>query len=155
AVAISPDGSTLAFVAQRSPDVQPQLYVRKLNETRATLLAGTEAANAPFFSPDGAWIGFDTGLVMKKVAVTGGAPIVLTSENSFRGAAWSVDGTLVFSPGQTPGVRLMRFAAAGGTPTPLTTLTEGDAIHAWPHVLPGGKAVLYTSSRVTGAYNDA
>ena len=37
----------------------------------------------------------------------------------------------------------------------MTTLAEGEAIHAWPQVLPGGHAVLYTSSRVTSAFNDA
>ena len=37
----------------------------------------------------------------------------------------------------------------------MTTLTDGDVIHAWPNVLPGDRAVLYTSSRVAGAFNDA
>ena len=32
---------------------------------------------------------------------------------------------------------------------------EGEAIQVWPQVLPGGKAVLYTSSGIAGAYNDA
>ena len=155
ALAISPDGTTLAFVAQRNPGVTPQLYVRRLDEQRAKALPGTEGANAPFFSPDGTWIGFDTGLQVKKVAVTGGAPLVVANETSFRGAAWNADATLVLSPGQTPGVRLMRVPPSGGTPSPLTTLAEDEVIHVWPQLLPGGKAVLYTSSHVTGAFNDA
>ena len=155
AVAIAPDGSTIAFVGQRNADAPPQLYVRRLDEARATLLPGTDGANAPFFSPDGAWLGFDTGLELKKVSVTGGAPILLAPALSLRGAAWKPDGSMVFSPGQRPGTRLMFLPAAGGAPTPLTTLAEGEAIHAWPQVLPGGNAVLYTSSRVTSAFNDA
>ena len=92
---------------------------------------------------------------LKKVAVTGGAPLVVANETSFRGAAWNADATLVLSPGQTPGIRLMRVPPSGGTPSPLTTLAEGEGIHVWPQLLPGGKAVLYTSSRVTSAFNDA
>ena len=154
-VAISPDGSTIAFIGQRNAAAPPQLYVRRLDEAHATLLPGTEGANAPFFSPDGVWLGFDTGLELKKVAVTGGAPILLATVISMRGAAWAPDGSLVFSPGQPPGTRLMLLPAAGGEAVPMTTLAEGEGIHAWPQVLPGGHAVLYTSSRVTSAFNDA
>ena len=154
AVAISPDGSTIAFVGQRNAATPPQLYVRRLEEPRATLLPGTDGANAPFFSPDGAWLGFDTGLELKKVAVTGGAPILLAPVLSMRGAAWAPDGSLVLAPEQRAGTRLMRLSSTGGAPAPLTTLADDERIHAWPQVLPGGNAVLYTSSRVTSAYND-
>ena len=155
AVAISPDGSTIAFVGQRDSSAPPQLYVRRLDEARATVLPGTDGANAPFFSPDGTWLGFDIGLELKKIAVTGGAPILLAPLISMRGASWAPDGSVVFSPGLRPGTRLMLLPASGGAATPLTTLAEGEGLHTWPQVLPGGKAVLYTSSRVTGAFNDA
>ncbi len=36
--------------------------------------------------------------------------------------------------------------AAGGAPTPVTELAQGEATHRWPQILPGGKAVLFTSS---------
>ena len=39
----------------------------------------------------------------------------------------------------------MRVSSSGGTPEPLTSLAEGEASHRWPQVLPGGKAVLFTS----------
>jgi eukaryotic-like serine/threonine-protein kinase len=116
AIAISPDGSTIAFIGQKNSAAPPQLYVRRLDETHATLLPGTDGANAPFFSPDGIWLGFDTGLELKKVAVTGGAPILLAPLKSMRGAAWAPDGSLVVSPGQQPGTRLMVLPAAGVRP---------------------------------------
>jgi hypothetical protein len=40
----------------------------------------------------------------------------------------------------------MRVAAAGGTPEPLSTLDKGEVTQRWPQVLPGGKAVLYSSA---------
>ena len=48
-------------------------------------------------------------------------------------------------------------AAAGGTPEALTTLDPqaGDVTHRWPQVLPGGKAILFTSSTGTSYYEDA
>lgn len=155
AVSISPDGSTVVFVGQKNPTSLPQLYVRRLDETRAAPLPGTEGANAPFFSRDGKWIGFDTGLELKKIAVTGGAPVLVSPVHSIRGGSWSDDGAIVFSPNQLPGVRVMRAPATGGGTTPLTTLGDGEATQVWPDVLPGGRAVLYTSSLVTGAFDDA
>ena len=133
----------------------PQLYVRRLNQLQAEPLLGTDDALSPFFSPDGQWIGFFARGKLKKIAVTGGAAVTLADAMSNRGGAWSEDDTIVFSPNQTTGTRLLRISSAGGTAEPLTSLAEGEVIQVWPQVLPGGKAVLYTSSGTTGAYNDA
>ena len=155
AVALSPDGGVLVFVAQQSADHSPQLYVRRLNQLHATPLSGTDNAHAPFFSPDGRWIGFFAGTKLKKVAVTGGAPEILADAPELRGGAWTADGTIVFSPNRVPGTRLLSVPATGGTAKPLTSLTNGEVIHSWPQVLPGDKAVLYTATSLPNAYNDA
>ena len=62
---------------------------------------------------------------------------------------------IVFSPSQLSGTRLLRVSSAGGNAEPLTSFGEGEVIQLWPQVLPGGKAVLYTSSSISGAYNNA
>ena len=51
AVTLSPDGAILAFVATKSDGGPRQLYVRGLDELRATALSGTEDAVQPFFAP--------------------------------------------------------------------------------------------------------
>ena len=61
---LSPDGTTLAFVAQQAG--LARLFVRKLDQLQATALAGTEGAASPFFSPDGQWIAFFAGGKLKK-----------------------------------------------------------------------------------------
>ena len=39
----------------------------------------------------------------------------------------------------------MRVSAAGGAPSPLIRLADGEAMQRWPQMLPGSKAVLFTS----------
>jgi hypothetical protein len=51
-VAISPDGTRLVFHA-RSPEGRDLLATRPLDESKVTLLNGTEDADQPFFSTDG------------------------------------------------------------------------------------------------------
>ncbi|MBI3471362.1 MAG: serine/threonine-protein kinase, partial [Candidatus Solibacter usitatus] len=70
--AISPDGTRLVFLA-RGSDGKTQLATRLLDQPQATLLAGTADAAAPFFSPNGEWIGFFAEGKMKKVSVRGSA----------------------------------------------------------------------------------
>lgn len=153
AAVLSPDGTLIAFVAQGDPK-QPQLYVRRLSELEASPLSGTENAIAPFFSPNGAWIGFFASGKLKKVAVTGGAPITLTDAPVARGGSWSDDDTIVFSPRNVPGTYLLQVPAGGGTATPLMPLGDTEIIQAWPQVLPGGN-ILYTGGSTVGTYNDA
>jgi hypothetical protein len=151
---LSPDGQTLAFVAQR-PDGTSQLFVRRLHQLSATPLAGTDGARGPFFSPDAQWIAFFTSSHLKKVSVMGGAPVTLCEISDARGGDWA-DATIVLQPGGSAGANLMYVSAAGGIPAPLTTLAEGEATQRWPQLLPGGEAVLFTSHRAPGAgYEDA
>ena len=152
---ISPAGDAIAFVGQAAPDASPELFVRRLNQLQAVRLPGTDNALMPFFSPDGEWIGFFADAKLKKVATRGGAVVTLAAAPSARGGSWGDDGTIVFAPHQTPGTQLMRVAAGGGNAEPLGSLADGEAIQISPQVLRGGTAVLYTSSRVAGSFNEA
>jgi serine/threonine-protein kinase len=154
AMILSPDGTVIAFVAQKDGG-SPLLYVRRLTQLLATPLSGTDDAESPFFSPDGQWIAFFAAGKMKKISVTGGAAVTLCDAPNGRGGAWGEDGTIVFTPGSSAGVRLLRVSSAGGTPAPLSSLAEGEVTQRWPQVLPGGKAVLFTSNGTPAAYNDA
>ena len=77
AVAISPDGTQLAYVAIRGGT--RQIYLRGLDSLEARPLAGTEEASSPFFSPDGQWLGFFAGTTLKKISVSGGAALTLAN----------------------------------------------------------------------------
>ncbi len=144
-VALSPDGKSLVYMASPAGK-PPQLFLRRLDQPVATPIPGTENAAAPFFSPDGQWIGFFAEGKMLKVPVRGGPVSTVFGAVSPRGASWAADDTIIFVP--TGGSGLMRVPAGGGTPRPLTTLnaSEHEISHRWPDVLPGGKAVLFASS---------
>lgn len=142
-LAISADGTNVAFVVNHGGT--PQLYLRRMDQSEATLLKGTEEGLAPFFSPDGQWVGFFADGKLKKVSVLGGAPVTLCDAPNGRGGAWTSDDTIIFAPSTASG--LMRVSATGGTPQPFTRLdsSKGEITHRWPQLLPGGKAVVYAS----------
>ncbi len=153
AFALSPDGSVVAFVARRLGDV-PRLFVRRLDQLAVVELKGTEDARTPFFSPDGQWIGFFTVGRLKKVPVQGGEITVLCDAPNGRGANWGDDGTIVFSPHTAAGTTILRVSENGGMPSAITTLRAGEAAHRWPQMLPGSRAVIYSTSENLGNHND-
>jgi Tol biopolymer transport system component len=152
--ALSPDGTTLAFIGQQPTDVR-RLFIRKLDQLQAAPLAGTEAAGDPFFSPDGQWIAFFAGAKLKKVSVTGGAAVSLCDAPSGRGGAWLDDDTILFTAVSGTNTTLTRVSAAGGTPVAFGVLSDGATAQRWPHALPGGKAVLYTEHSRATAFDAA
>jgi Tol biopolymer transport system component len=150
AVVISPDGTRVAYVAETSPG-KDQIYVRELDEPDAKPLEGAEGT-APFFSPDGRWIGFfGTDGKLDRISVFGGAPVALCNADIARGASWGKDGNIIFTPAPTRA--LYRVSAADGASSAVTHLdaSKGEVTHRWPQILPGGRAVLFTAS--TDTYN--
>ena len=152
--ALAPNGARVVFVGVGS-EGKRYLYVRSLDQLQASLLAGTEGAADPFFSPNSEWVGFFAGGKLKKIAVLGGAAVTLCDAPSGRGGAWSEDGTIIFSPGLR--TALSKVSAAGGTPQPLVNFDTqaGEATQRWPQFLPGGNSVLFTSDTHGGNYEDA
>ena len=93
---ISPDGRRIVYIGVQEDD--RHLYLRELDELGSRLLAGTEGAHSPFFSPDGLWVGFFAGGKIKKVSVLGGAPIDICNVYAEGpGGSWAPDDTIWFS----------------------------------------------------------
>ena len=147
-LALSPDGRRL--VAEVHTDEGWVLYQRMLDERDWRIIPGTEGADGPFFSPDGAWLGFfsrQEGSI-KRVPVEGGSARTIAQAPWTNGASWGPDNTVVFSSVESPDVDpgLFRVSADGGVPERLTT--PDIALHEWghqnPHHLPNGEVVLFT-----------
>jgi serine/threonine-protein kinase len=145
---LSPDGTRLVYVSQG------KLFTRKMDQPKAVELAGTEGAFAPFFSPDGQWVAFFATGKLKKISVEGGSAVALCdATNVPQGGSWGEDGNIIATL-NTNG-SLSRIPSAGGAPTPVTELAQGETTHRWPQILPGGKAVLFTSSASATAFDGA
>jgi eukaryotic-like serine/threonine-protein kinase len=154
-VTVSRDGSTIAFIGIDGGI--RRLYVRRLNDFDPRAIEGADGASSPFFSPDGAWIGFFADGQLKKVSAGGGPVIRLADASDNRGGVWTDDDTIIYAPSASSPV--YRIAAAGGSATALSKIDEAkkERTHRWPAQLPGGKTVLVTVGSVEHPddYDDA
>lgn len=141
-VALSPDGNWMVFVGLDSGGIA-HLFKRQLDQSDSTEIAGSEGARGPFFSPDGNWIAFWAGGKLKKTLLDGGSPITLCDATDLLGASWGDDGYIVASLGATS--RLYRISSEGGNPALLVDMKKDSMVPVWPQVLPGSKAVLFTT----------
>ena len=139
---ISPDGTRYVFPA-KAANGSEQLAMRRVDQSIVTLLAGTEGAVDPFFSPDGQWVGFFAGQKLKKISLQVGGVISLCDNADLgRGASWGEDGSIIANLDR---FHLFRVPAAGGEPQVIGKPEQhGERTWRWPQVLPGGESVLFT-----------
>jgi len=142
AVAVSPDGSAVVFVA--STRGISHLYLRELSDVEVREIPGTDHASDPAFSPNGKWIAFVTDDQLRKISRDGATAVSLGPVNDPRGLTWLDDRTIVYAAGVGGG--LLAVPAEGGPSSPITTLdaSKHERSHRWPAAVPGGKAVLFT-----------
>jgi serine/threonine protein kinase/Tol biopolymer transport system component len=141
-VVVSPNGKSLAFSAWDA-DGQVRVFVRDLDEVRPRVLAGTEGAQYPFWSPDSKNLGFFADSKLKKVSASGGQPLTLCDAPDGKGGSWSPEGVILFAPTATSPIQ--RVSQLGGEPVDVTTFDKdrGDDSHRHPRFLPDGKHFLY------------
>ena len=132
-VAISPTHDYVAFTANAG------LWLPPMDQMEATFLSGSEEAREAFFSADGQWLGFYADGQLKRVSISGGAPVTLGAADNPFGASWGADDTILF--GQSDGI--WRVPGTGGTPERIISVEEGEAVLG-PQMLPGGDFVLFT-----------
>ncbi|HZB26355.1 MAG TPA: protein kinase [Vicinamibacterales bacterium] len=140
-VALSPDGTRLAYVANRGR--VPVLWVRELGALESRQLPGTERASMPFWSPDGRTVAFFADLKLKRIDPGAAAPLVIADAPNARGGTWSQDGHILFAYGI--GANIKQVPSTGGALRDVTSPQVGPD-HRWPHFLPDGRRFLFSST---------
>jgi len=139
AFSLSPDGTRLAFPLTK--DGRTRIWIRALRDENPQPLAGTEGASPeepPVWSPDGReLLYFSRGRLMR-IAAAGGAPQVLTEAAEVNGAAWSSDGTILYTP--SPRGALCRLPAIK-VREPKSA--EEEVALRRPQFLPDGRHFFY------------
>ena len=150
-VAISPDGTKIAYTARDSVGGELRLWVRPLDSLTAMPLPGTEGVMFPFWSWDSRYLAFYAKGKLMKILATGGPTLSLCDAPSGRSGSWNQDDVIIFSP-SFDGV-IHRVPAAGGEPLAITAMdtTSGDQSHRWPTFLPNGKDYLFFARTSGGA----
>ena len=149
AMAISPDGSRLAFITL-GPSAT-SIWIRALGELEARPLAGPENASSVVWSPDGRSLAFVADGKLKRVALAGGAPVVVCDVEVGRGVSGTWAGsTILFASIEAEAI--YRVPADGGTPA---VVLRPDASRAerrvgWPWLLPDAERFLYLARREDG-----
>ena len=138
-LAISPDGSRIAFVGSQGG--ARFVYVRALDQFEARPLRGSDGATTCFFSADGRSVGLiDAGGVIRTIDLASGTVSTVTGDANFiSGVAWSDRNQIVFVRGGA-----LWQVMPGAAPAPLLTL-EGGRELATPAFLPGGEALLFSA----------
>jgi serine/threonine protein kinase len=148
--AVSPNGKYVAFPAIEEGKPGRNLWIRDLEKSSAQLLAGTEGAFYPFWSPDSTYVAFFTEGKLKKVKYTGGAVQDICDAPSGRGGSWNSSGTILFAPQPYGG--LYQVASAGGTPKAVTKVINTKTSHRWPYFLPDGKHFIFSNDEPRGIF---
>ena len=136
-VAISPNGQHVAYLSGGSPNGAQRLHVRSFDRFTSTTLVADGVLGGPFFSPDGAWVGFYDILpryAIRRVPVQGGPTTVIYDlPDTIYGASWGADDSIVFSSGGD----LWRVAATSGEPEQLTIrdAAQGGGTFRWREIL--------------------
>ena len=141
-MAISPDGTRIAYTAGLGDDGRVFLHDLRDGATRELFQSVIGGGESLDFSPDSEWLAFHSvnEETLYRISLESGSVLPIADLGELpEGLSWGSSDTLVFSAGG----RLMRVAATGGTPEPLTTPDDAQR-HRWPELLSNESGVLFT-----------
>ena len=155
-MALSRDGSMLAFVSPEESSAMPMLYVQRIGSPSVTVLPGTQGASFPFWSPDAAYVAFFANGKLQKIAIAGGTPQAIASVQSARGGSWGSRDVIIFTPDAGSPVWRVNPDGSG-----LASVTEGFlagsqhlSTHRWVVFLPDGNHFLLYAGNFNNRKDD-
>jgi serine/threonine-protein kinase len=154
-LAISPDGSRLAYSVIGEQEANYSLYERRLDRGTAELLQSSPDTSYafPFYSPDGAWLGFTAATQsgfrqLRRLSLADRSVQTIAAMDTLgaTGLAWGDDGTIVAAAGS----RLYRIPASGGEWKLVARASpvSGQFLRWFqPYLMPGSRMVLLHATR--------
>lgn len=158
-IAISPDGSQLAYTARVNG--KTRLYLRSLNRLEPKVLLEVEnLQRTPFdlvFSPDGQQIMYiesgPAGNIRSISTQSGATRLIASGAVPSFGVAWMSNTEIVFPASFDDGT-LYKKSITGNDAVPLNIPKQRVERLNWPQLLPGGDWLLYTvSEQNTRSFN--
>jgi eukaryotic-like serine/threonine-protein kinase len=154
-MALSADGSMLAFVSPDDKSGIPMIFLQRIGSPDVRVLEGTEGASYPFWSPDGAYLGFFARGKLQKVAISGGAPQALATVWAARGGSWGRRNVILYEPDSGSPIWRVNADGSGAAPVTDKIVSKDDQSHRWPVFLPDGNHFLFWAGNFTGTKNTA
>jgi eukaryotic-like serine/threonine-protein kinase len=142
-LALSPDGTMLAYVAPDESTGESLVHVQRVGSSEPRHLDGSDGATYPFWSPDGKYVAFFANGKLKKMSIAGGMPEVIAKADGGRGGAWGKKNVIVYAP--SIGGPLWKVNPDGTEAAPLTDklITDNESSHRWPAFLPDGEHFVF------------
>jgi serine/threonine protein kinase len=153
-MALSDDGTMLVFVSPEESSALPMLFLQRVGSPNITMMPGTQGASYPFWSPDGAYVGFFANGKLQKISIAGGAPQVLASALSGRGASWGKNGVIIYSEDAQSSIRRINADGSGMAMVTQNIRVDHDQSHRWPLFLPDGNHFLFWAGNFANLKDD-
>jgi serine/threonine protein kinase/Tol biopolymer transport system component len=153
-MALSIDGSMLAFVVPDEQSGIPMIYLQRVGSPDARVLQGTEGASYPFWSPDGDYLAFFARGELQKIAVSGGPPQVLAKVWAARGGSWGRRDVILYEPDSGTAIWRVNPDGSGAAPVTDHVLAHDEQTHRWPVFLPDGNHFLFFAGNFAGSKDD-
>src|SRR3954469_19912966 len=153
-LALSADGSMLAFVSPEENSGLPMVYVQRIGSPTAAVLSGTEGASYPFWSPDGAYVAFFANGKLQKLPISGGPPQVLANVQAARGGSWGSRGVIIYEPDAGSPIWRVNADGSGAAPVTEPIFSPKDQTNRWPVFLSDGNHFLFWAGNFGNLKND-
>ncbi len=145
---LSADGTQVAFCANGAKE-RNSIWIQNLNSNSPRKLPGTEGALFPFWSPDGASLGFFADGKLKTIPAAGGSATSIADAPNPRGGTWGADNAIVYAPDYRGPLWIVHPHELDAKL--LTTMDQiSFSTHRWPNFLPDGKHFLFLATNHGG-----
>ena len=158
-IEISPNGRVLFYIVPTPGGGVGgfETLLRRLDEAEPKTMASI-TGGVPVFSPDSQWVSFidPASRTLRRAALSGGAPLTISSYEWINRGFWGADNYLYWTPGTRSGIA--RTPITGGMTEPVTELdtSKNEQNHRYPWPLPGGKEIVFTVTETTmESFDDA